>query len=58
MSVEDLIQQLAQYPGHYTVKALLVCGPEIDDKAADFSGVQQNPINKIVWIELETPLRP
>jgi hypothetical protein len=57
MNVGELKENLAKFPDHYTVQAVLV-GREIDDKTADFVDVFNNIQNKIVWLELDGPLTP
>lgn len=52
MKIRDLIEKLQKYPDHFEVRALVEC-VEVDDLTADFVDVTQNPINKIVWLELD-----
>jgi hypothetical protein len=52
MIVEELITKLQKYPGHYSVRAVLV-GIEVDDQCADFVDVTNDITEKIVNLELD-----
>jgi len=52
MIVEELIAKLQKYPGHYSVRAVLV-GVEDADQCADFVAVTNDVTEKIVNLELD-----
>ena len=57
MTVGELITQLQRYPDHYKVEVFL-SGPERGDLTAELLDVLQFPNEKIVNLELATPLLP
>jgi hypothetical protein len=51
MTVEELINQLAEMPRHYEVEILLRREPEARDIEAALERMERSAIQKKVWLE-------